>query len=394
MFKTSLNSEQCIDCKFCDYFVQCPAVNKDCLGCGICIKGCPQGARTLQPVASQSSLTVVVDGTNISVPARITVGQALELAGKKSPEAAHNCCSGGCFNCAVLADGKLVRGCCTPVQDGMEIITDQQEIDRRPPLRLVSFFPNHLHASVSMFTHGCNLSCDFCHNWNITFDSTGRAITPQDAAFAAAQGVNAKDKNTRIGVSGGEPTLNRRWLVSFLRHLKEKLPEARVQVDTNATLLTPDYLAELWDAGMTDISPDLKGLEVDTFMKIAGMHNRELAQKYLDTSWKSVEAIVTHYADKLYATVGVPFHPQFISMEELHEMGKRLASFNKNIDVNLIVYQPAFRVRDLGEVADEEIDKAMDLLNATGIKRVWCQEGEDIPLATDPEELSLIGENF
>jgi MoaA/NifB/PqqE/SkfB family radical SAM enzyme len=43
---------------------------------------------------------------------------------------------------------------------------------------------------------------------------------------------------------------------------------ARFHVDTNATLLTEDYIDELVEAGVTDIGPDLKGFSVETFMKI------------------------------------------------------------------------------------------------------------------------------
>jgi pyruvate formate lyase activating enzyme len=275
----------------------------------------------------------------------------------------------------------------------MEIVTDREAIDRHPPLRLVSLLPHHLYTSVFVFTYGCNFNCDFCHNWESTFASIGKPMTPQEASLVIGQFIGSSEK-PRIGISGGEPTLNRRWLVGLLKELRAKKHGIRIQVDTNASLLTRDVIDELYEAGMTDISPDLKGLELDTFIKITGVDNEELAQRYLQTAWQSIEHIVTEYAGKLYYTVGIPYHPDLISKEEVYHMGKKLAGLDQNIDVNLIVYQPAFRARDLQEVAGASIDEAMGLLNNTGLKRVWCQEGQDIPSATDPDDLMLLGESM
>ncbi|MHB1418742.1 MAG: radical SAM protein [Bacillota bacterium] len=390
MYALAKRSESCLDCHFCDYFIQCPKNNNSCLGCGTCIKGCPAGARSLVSNQKPRPMTkIMIDGEHCTVPYGITIGQALEITGKRPPTP-HNCCTGGCYNCAVVVDGSLIRSCCTGIHENMKIATDRKEIDSHPPLRLVSFFPGHLHASISVFTHGCNFNCDFCHNWNITFASTGRPVTPQGAALTAGQAISSS-QDQRIGISGGEPTLNRRWLVDFIHELKTQFRHLRIQVDTNASLLTKDYIDELYNAGMTDISLDIKGMELDTFIKCTGVTNRELAQEYLTASWQSIEYIIDRYTGKLFYTVGLPFHPDFVTGEELFRMGNRLASLEKDMDVNLIVYQPAFRMRNTDPVPDTDIDNALELLNSTGIKRVWCQEGEDIPLPTDPEDLLLMG---
>jgi len=46
-------------------------------------------------------------------------------------------------------------------------------------------------------------------------------------------------------------------------------------VDTNATILTRDYIDELVEAGVTDIGPDLKGCYPETFMRITGIEDKE-----------------------------------------------------------------------------------------------------------------------
>ncbi len=69
----------------------------------------------------------------------------------------------------------------------------------------------------------------------------------------------------RMAISGGESTLNRRWLLGFLRDLKNlnRDERARIHVDTNAAVLTPGYIDELVIAGTTDVGADVKALELD-----------------------------------------------------------------------------------------------------------------------------------
>ncbi len=360
----------------------------------------------LTPVeGSRASVEIRVDGESHSVPGKIGLAGALATVGVKGDE--RFCCgTGGCGACAVIVDGRLTRPCCTGVVQGMEIVTDREAIEALPPLRVVSFFPGHLHASMSMFTHGCNYSCDFCHNWELTFSSSDRALTPEEAAQVTEQMIQQMAKmpqrdgapvgdpgNRRTGISGGEPTLNRRWLVEYMTRLKATTPEVRIQLDTNASVLTPDYIDELYAAGMTDISPDLKGLTLGTFQRITGVEDPDLATEYLTNSWRAVEYVLSNYADKLHVAVALPYHPEIITGEEVQRMAEKLASWKSDLDVNLIVYQPAFRRRDTRPAAGEDVKEVMDLLEATGLT-VWLQTGEDIPPAMTPDHLQFSSEDF
>ncbi|WP_078060542.1 radical SAM protein [Desulfotomaculum copahuensis] len=380
----------CLKCGFCKYFVQCPMEKeKNCIGCGTCLKGCPAGDRSLKHnLETRTLYGIVVDGNQYFVPARISVRDALELVGKRSSHM-HHCNSGGCFTCEVMVNGNLMRSCLTPVNENMVIFTNQETLQKQPPLRLVSFFPNYFHASLSVFTHGCNFSCGFCHNWNITFSSSGRSVTSIEAVQMARH-ILASKTDPRVGISGGEPTLNRRWLIDFIRELRKLYSNIRIQLDTNASLLTNDYIDELYDAGLTDISPDLKGDDLSTFMKLTGIKEKNLANRYLETAWEGVKYLVNNYHDRINLAVAIPYHPSFISRQEIERMGKRLANMDNKIDVNLIIYQPVFRMRSVSEVSDTDIDEALELLKDAGLQKVWCQEGDDIPRGVSPEDLLLL----
>lgn len=394
MFNEVRQGKGCLDCKFCDFFINCPTGRTYCIGCGICLKGCPAGTRTLFSYREERpAVNIIVDGENFSVPSHITIAKALELLDKS--EHIHSealCSTGSCFNCTVKINGKPARSCSTEVLEGMEIITDPEKHEDHSPIRLVSYIQTPMHKNaVSIFTHGCNLDCDFCQNWNITFSNTGNPSTPEEAAFSL-ESMLMSGKHSRLGISGGEPTLNRRWLVEFIKICKSKNKDIRIQVDTNASILTKDYIDELYEAGMTDISPDIKALELDTYMKISGINNKDLAELYLRNSWQALEYIVEKYAGKLYYIAAIPYHSEFMSGEELSAIGKKLYRLDKNLEVNLVEYQPAFRAREAIDLTEEEILEMKSVLNKAGLERVWCQTGEIVPRAMDPLDLMLAEE--
>ncbi|MHB8126262.1 MAG: radical SAM protein [Desulfitobacteriaceae bacterium] len=394
MFKKIQKGMECLDCKFCTFFINCPTGGNYCLGCGICVKGCPTGTRTLfSSREERSAVKIVVDGENYSVPSRITVAKTLELLDKTEHIHSESLChTGSCFNCTVIINGKPARSCSMEVLEGMEIITDPEEIEDHPPTRLVSYIQTPMHKNaISIFTHGCNLACDFCHNWNIAFSNTGNASTPEEVALSL-ESMLMSGKYSRLGISGGEPTLNRRWLVDVINNFKSKHRDLRIQVDTNASILTQDYIDELFEAGMTDISPDIKALELDTYMKITGINKKELAEIYLQNNWQAIEYIIDKYAGKLFYIAAIPYHPEFMSKEELSAIGKKLHELDKNLEVNLVEYQPAFRAREAKDLTAEEIMEMKSILNKAGLERVWCQSGQIVPKAMDPLDLMLAEE--
>lgn len=301
------------------------------------------------------------------------------------------CVTGGCWNCAVVIDGALSPSCMTPLREGMEIDLKPDIIQRTEPLRIVTLMRPAPHYHPSIFTHGCNFSCDLCHNWNLTFSSVGRTISPKKTVA----GLNLDlEEDYWVGISGGEPTLNRRWLVETVRELRLAAPDIRIQLDTNASLLTPDYIDELVEAGITDISPDLKAKGLDTFMKVCGITSEKTARFYLETSWEAVRYLNDAYGDQIFMAVSVPCHPNSHSIKELKGIAKTIVSINPEIPVTLIEYQPAFRLRDWPFVSGKAMDQVLKVFESIGLSRVIVQGGAEIPRAMDPLDLPLSSEEF
>jgi ferredoxin len=129
LFVVQVDQDRCVNCGFCQKAICCPGPMA-CIGCGACVQGCPYEARRQVPEElPRREVGVIVDGTSTSVPERITIKRALELAGLTIGRAwgegalAAPCGTGGCYTCTTLVDGVPVRACVTSIQAGMKVET-------------------------------------------------------------------------------------------------------------------------------------------------------------------------------------------------------------------------------------------------------------------------------
>lgn len=403
----AFRNDNCVQCGFCTEYVDCSSKTDGCIGCGACVVACPQAARSLRPIPTNESagaspskhlIDFVVDGVPQQVLGPVSVSTALEHLGLRSKTGDSNenrsqsaCRTGGCWNCAVLINDVLTRSCVTPLRSGMQIVTHPSAVGQARPKRVVTLMRPAPHGHPSIFTHGCNYRCDLCHNWDLTFSSTASALTPEQTVEQL--GLRT-EKDRWIGISGGEPTLYRKWLVATVKQLRQAAPESRIQLDTNASVLTPEYIDELIAAGITDVSPDFKAIRTETFMKISGVHNRQDAQQYMHSVWQAITYLHTNYADKVFMAVSIPCHPGIQSRRELEEMARALAALNPEIPVTLTELQPAFRNRHWPLLRRQTMEEALEYVSGCGLKRILIQGGASIPQAADPCNLALSTEEF
>lgn len=391
------HEELCTNCLFCDLSIACPGSHA-CTGCGVCVTACLNEARHLIPdPLPRKTINLEVDGESHEVPERITLLRALELLGftfSRFPNESDffaPCKTGGCWSCAVLVNGKLKPSCITPVRDGMRVQTSGLEMQKQQPLRIVTGFQGHSvggvgtpwqvkqqgiggYVEVACFASGCVLRCPSCQNWRVTYSSVEPPLTPFEAAREMTK-IRKYCKVDRMAISGGESTLNRQWLSCYLVELKQLNldKKARLHVDTNACILTPDYVDELVASGMTDIGPDIKGLELDTFMRFTGLGDRILAKKYHNSTWLAVKYLLDNYKDSLFLGVGIPYNKKLIDLDEIGRIGDLLASWDPEIQVCVLDYRPEFRAKELVRPSFKEMQQIKILLNGTGLTTVICQ---------------------
>lgn len=343
--------------------------------------------RILNLIGLMNMVLIEIDGKSLDVPEGSTIKQALEAFGFQitmfptDSEIFMPCQTGGCWACAAEIDSRLEPACISAVHQGMKIKTDVSSLT---PRRMVGGFMGHKvggvgtpwwlsggYIEVACFSAGCNFSCPQCQNWQFANLGAGEPLTPEEAArlLTATRKRYGVD---RMAISGGECTLNRRWLIQFLYLLREMNPGSHLHVDTNGSILTADYLDGLIDAGMTDIGIDLKALNLSTFREITGVIDKGLAGRYMETAWKAVEYLKEHYP-QVFLGVGIPYNKDLISLEEIAEMGQRIADINPWIQVCALDYRPEFRRLDIVRPSFQEMVQVHNVLKDCSLESVICQ---------------------
>jgi pyruvate formate lyase activating enzyme len=397
-----LDKDRCADCGFCRDPAICPSPGT-CIGCGVCVEVCPHQARTLVVCPRpRKTIGVTVNGRSLSVPEHITVRRAIQLAGLAvgtgwgEGDVCAPCGTGGCYSCSVLVEGRdscesaqrAVRACVTAVKDRMVIHTDLPpgyvpgRIIHGPRAHTVGgkatpwwLKADRRYIEVAIWAAGCNLRCPQCQNYATTYDGTGRPATPQEAAELVTRARHLY-RVDRMAISGGEATLNRPWLTGFFRALRalNPDPQARLHLDSNGTLLTPDYIDELvLEAGVTDIGIEPKAIRVETFQHITGIGHAALAERYLETAWQAVEYVATRYAGRVFLGVGMPYNRQLVTLDEVEAFGRRLAGIDPQVQLCVLDYFPAFRRPELRRPPSWEMLEVKGVLEGAGLRTVVVQ---------------------
>jgi pyruvate formate lyase activating enzyme len=387
-YKAIRNNNKCLNCNICKEIISCPG-KFNCIGCMACYLACPNEAIELIESEIKREIKVIINGEVFYVPENITILKALELLGYKISKFPNEgdifapCCTGGCYCCAVEVNGEIKPSCITKIEEGMNIKTKISKNLRR----LDDWIPHPVggvgtpwwikgkgYIEIAVFSCGCNLRCPQCQNWMITYNSKEKVYTPREAAIIMTK-YRLNYGIDRMAISGGECTLNREWLIEYIKELKKlnKDEKARIHIDTNTTILTKDYIDELVEAGMTDIGPDLKGYYLDTFMKITGINDREIAEKYHKTSWEAVKYLIDNYKDKVFIGIGIPYNKKLISIEEIEKIGDEIYKIDPEVQICILDYRPEFRNRKISRPSFMEMAKIWEILKSKGLKTVICQ---------------------
>ena len=130
-----------------------------------------------------------------------------------------------------------------------------------------------------IFTQGCKLRCEFCHNPDTWKMSGGKEMSVEELVddilnylpFFQASGGG-------VTVSGGEPLLQAEFLVALFKELKKHGIHTTIDTSGGVFNKSPKYLKTLDELlELTDlVMLDLKQIDPDKHRKLTGLSNEHI----------------------------------------------------------------------------------------------------------------------
>jgi pyruvate formate lyase activating enzyme len=211
---------------------------------------------------------------------------------------------------------------------------------------------SELKPRVWITLSGCNFNCKGCFSY---------ARDPIGARMAVHELIQLVKNTTRefyqaapleeAVITGGEPTLDRLYLVELVSQLK-KFVECIV-LDTNGFLLDAEYLEELIEAGLTEVMFDLKTWD------------EKLHEWYTGYSNKRILENIRNAYGKVRLVINTVYIPGIVDEAEIERIAKFLSEIdrNKEIDYRINRFRAELSHEDISrDPYPEEIEHAYSIV--------------------------------
>lgn len=227
----------------------------------------------------------------------------------------------------------------------------------------IESFGTHDGPGIRMvvFLQGCKLKCLYCHNPDTIETSGGTEIDVEDLVKQAIKMKSYFGKKGGVTVSGGEPLLQSKELISFFKRLKEE--GIHTNIDTNGRVLN-SFTKTLLDEYADLVMLDIKHMREEGYVALTGMKNKETTfdfAKYREASGKKMWL--------RYVLI-----PEITNKPELlHELGNHFKDYKTIEKIEVQPYHKLgvhkwealgweYKLMDARENTPEEIEAAATIL--------------------------------
>ena len=194
------------------------------------------------------------------------------------------------------------------------------------------FTLSEIEPRIWVMLTGCNFRCRGC--FRPARDGGGTALTAnktldimEEACLSYYGMVPAEAM-----ITGGEPTLDKAYLLSLVKGLREKgLKEIVLMTNGYALGEDEDYVHELEEAGLTEAHVDLKAFSEDV--------HRWYTDKSNEPVLRAIEKLNDSGIELLVQTI---YMPGIVDEAEIEKIAKFLASLNKNMRYRINPFAPTF----------------------------------------------------
>jgi pyruvate formate lyase activating enzyme len=167
----------------------------------------------------------------------------------------------------------------------------------------------------------CNFKCRGC--FSVARDPVGEPMTVEQLINLVRNSARDYYGDTpleEVVITGGEPTLNRQYLVDLISQLKEFVEW--IVLDTNGYLLDDAYLQELIEAGLAEVIFDLKAWDEKLHEWYTGYSNRRI----LDN--------IRNAYGKVKLVVNTIFIPEIVDDREIENIARFLSEIDKKGEID------------------------------------------------------------
>lgn len=214
------------------------------------------------------------------------------------------------------------------------------------------FTLSEIEPRVWFMLTGCNFRCKGC--FRPARDGGGTLLTAEETLERMEKAcLNYYGKvPSEAMITGGEPTLDRDYLLGLVKGLKEKGFE-KIVLMTNGYELGADenYVHELEEAGLTEAHVDLKAFSEDVHRWYTGKSNKPVL--------RAIEKLDASGIELLVQTI---YMPGIVDDAEIEKIAMSFASLNKNIKYRINPFVPVFAYEQVTKRPTlEEMERAYEI---------------------------------
>ena len=180
---------------------------------------------------------------------------------------------------------------------------------------------SELKPRVWITLSGCNFRCRGC--FSFAREPIGEPMRVEELIKLVKKSSATYYGETPLEeavITGGEPTLDRDYLVDLVSQLKGFTGD--VVLDTNGYLLDDSYLGELLEAGLTEVMFDLKAWD------------EKLHEWYTGYSNKRILANIRNAYGKVKLVVNTVYIPGIVDEREIEQIARFLAEIDRRGEID------------------------------------------------------------
>ena len=224
--------------------------------------------------------------------------------------------------------------------------------------RGVQYFTlSEIEPRVWFMLTGCDFQCRGC--FRPARDGGGTLLTAEETLERAEQACRRHygELPSKAMITGGEPALDRDFLLTLVRGLKERGFEEIVLMSNGYKVgggereERGDFAAELVDAGLTEAHIDIKAFSEEIHEWYTGKSNKPV--------FNGVRALSEAGTELLIQTV---FMPGIVEADEIEKIAKFLSGVSHEIKYRINPFAPTFAFEEVTRRPTiEEIERAYEL---------------------------------